>query len=348
MTVDPVRYGIVGLGRAGWGIHLARDGYLGEREDARIVAVADPLAQRRDEAIERFGCKAYDRLEDMLKQDDIEVAVIATLSVSHAPDTIKALRAAKHVVVEKPMATKLDDADEMIAVAEETGRQLFVHQNYRYNPVFTHLRQVIDSGQIGDVYHIRNYIGGFSRRNDWQCLARNGGGVLNNTCPHFVDMILQLLDAPVVDVMGDLQQIAAAGDVEDHVKAFIRAANGRTADMEITSAQDVACAQPRWVLCGSCGTLTCSGDESVIRWYDPQEAGPIEVIEGAAANREYGNEDKLPWQEQTVSAQGPDIGAFYDNVVGVLRRGEPMYITPQSVREVMRVIAEIRKGTKFE
>ena len=60
---------------------------------------------------------------------------------------------------------------------------------------------------------MRCYISGFSRRNDWQTLAKNGGGVLNNTFPHFLDIVLQLTGGTVTDVFGDLQLIASGGDV---------------------------------------------------------------------------------------------------------------------------------------
>jgi predicted dehydrogenase len=345
MSTDPIRYGIVGLGRAGWNIHVHN---LRPRQDAKIVAVADPLKERRDEAASEFGCKTYERIEDMLGLADVEVAVIATPSVRHGPDTLLALQAGKQVVVEKPMAMNVDEADRMIATARQAGKKLFVHQNWRFNREFTHLQEVAKSGQIGHLYHIRNYSSGFSRRDDWQTLSKYGGGVLNNTCPHFVDMLLQLAGAPIVSVMGDLQQIASAGDVEDHVKAFMRAANGCTIDMEISSAQNIAVELPKWVLCGSCGTLTCNGKESVIRWFDPKEAGAVQAIDAAARDRAYAwQAPPLKWQETRVKPEGPDIGTFYDNVTAVLKRNQPMVVTPESVREVIRVIAEIRKGTEF-
>ena len=345
MSTEPIRCGIVGLGRAGWNIHVKN---LRPREDAKIVAAVDPLAERREEAAAEFGCQTYESLDEMLQQDDVEVAVIATPSVCHGPDAIAALGAGKDVVVEKPMAMDVDEADRMMAAAGQAGKKLFVHQNWRFNRLFTHLQEVASSGKIGRVYHIRNYLSSFSRRNDWQTLAKYGGGVLNNTCPHFLDMLLQLSGTPIVDVMGDLQQIASAGDVEDHVKAFLRSENGCTVDMEISSAQNVAQTLPTWILCGTNGTLTCDGKESVIRSYDPEEAGPIEALDSAARERAYGSTAKeLEWKEETVKGEGPDIGDFYDNVVAVLRRDEAMVVTPESVREVIRVIAEIRKGTKF-
>ena len=344
MEAEPIRYGIVGLGRAGWDIHVRQ---LRERSDARIVAVVDPVAERCAEASGELGCKTHKSLAKLLKQGDVEVVVVATPSVLHAADSIKAMRAGKHVVVEKPMAMNLAEADRMIKVSQETGRKLFVHQNYRFHPEFLHLQEVVRSGIIGRVFHIRNYISSFVRRNDWQTLARNGGGVLNNTCPHFIDQLLQLMGGTITQVMGDLQQIASAGDVEDHVKALMRSDNGCTADLEISTAENIAQPLPKWILCGTHGTLTSDGKTSTIRWFDPAQVQPLPVIDGPAPNRKYGNQDKLPWQEKTVDAVGPSAGTFYDNVAAVIRRGEPMVITPQSVREVIKVIAMIRKGTKF-
>ena len=247
------------------------------------------------------------------------------------------------------MALDVDEADKMIAQAKESKKHLFIHQNRRFDRQFTHLKEVVESGQIGQLYHIRNYSNSFVRRDDWQTLSKNGGGVLNNTCPHNLDAILQLLGAPVTNVMGDLQQISSAGDVEDHVKAFLRASNGCTADMEITSAQNIATDIPTWILCGNQGTLTSDSRRSIVRWFEPEEAGEIEVVEGAARNRSYAWQTKpINWREETVEAKGPNIGNFYDNVTEVLLHNHEMVVTPESVREVIRVIAEIRKGTPFE
>ena len=344
MSTDPIRYGMVALGRAGWDIHVRQ---LRARPGARIVAVAEALEERRRQGADELGCRAYACLEDLLAQDEVEVVVIATPSACHGPDTVAALRAGRHVVVEKPMAMTVAEADAMVAAAQAADRRLFVHHNYRFKREFTHLRAVAESGLVGRVYHIRNYLASFARRYDWQTLSKRGGGVLNNTCPHYIDMILQLLGAPVTDVLGDLQQIAAGGDVEDHVKAFLRAANGRTADMEIANAQNIAGALPRWILCGSCGTLTCDGRESVIRWFDPQDVEPIEAIDAAVSDRGY-HADQLPWQEKTVAPEGPDVGDFYDNVAAVLRHDAPLYVTAESARQVVDVSARIRQGTAFD
>lgn len=344
MSRQPIRYGIAGLGRSGWDIHAKQ---IRDREDGCIVAVTDPLEDRRRQAEGDLSCRVYTQLEEMLSQSDIDVVVIATPSATHAADTCAALRAGKHVVVEKPMAMNLEEADLMISAAEQADRTLFVHHNRRFNRELTYLCGVAQSGLIGTLFHIGIRLTSYSRRFDWQTLARNGGGLLNNTCSHYIDMILQLLGAPVVDVMGDLQQIASAGDVEDHVKALMRAANGCTADLEISSVQNVAAELPQWILCGSRGTVTCDGKEAVIRWFDARDVKPIEAVDTAAPDRQY-QSDQLPWQEKTVPAVGPDVGGFYDNVAAVLLDDAKLFVTPESARQVIEVTARIRAGTKFD
>jgi predicted dehydrogenase len=343
----PVRYAVVGLGRAGWNIHVYQ---LRPKADARIVAVADPMAERRDEAVKEFGCKAYESIDVMLadKSLDAEVVVVATPSNLHGPDTKKALKAGKHVVVEKPMAMSVAEADSMIKAAKAAKRKLFVHQNYRFHREFTYYKHVIDSGLLGKVFHLRNsLVSNFGRRNDWQTLAKNGGGVLNNTCPHFIDQGLQLMGTPVVQVIGDLKQIVGAGDVEDHVNVFIKGKNGCTFHLEVSSVQAMPAPLPKWTICGTQGTLVSDGKNATIKWFDPAQVQPIKAVDAAATDRKYGNDDKLPWQTKTEPCEGPNIGDFYDNVYAVLRNKAKQVISPESVREVIRVIAASRKGTRF-
>jgi predicted dehydrogenase len=343
--MEPIRYGIVALGRAGWDIHVAE---LRNRADAKIVACVDPMPERRAQAEAELGCKTYPTLAKLLKQDDVEVVVIATPSAQHARETKQSLAAGKHVVCEKPMAMSLSETDSVIKAAQASGKQLLIHQNYRFWPEPNHLFEVLQSGIIGKLFHARHYQSGFVRRNDWQTLSKNGGGVLNNTCPHFIDILIQLIGSPIQTVVGDLRQIASSGDVEDHVKIFMRGENGVTSDLEISGAEALTPPLPKWILCGTHGTLSCDGKTSIVRWFDPAQVQPLEAIDGTAAGRKFGNDDKLPWQEKTLNVEDrADKRTFYDNVAEVLREGKPMRVTLEQVRELMRVIALARRGTNF-
>jgi len=344
VSEKPIGVAVTGLGRAGWGIHVRQ---LRLRSDMRVVAATDPDGERRKQAEAELGCKSYVDYGEMLRQGDVELVVVATPSRQHSVDCQLAFAAGKHVVTEKPIAMNLAEADAMIAAGERAGKRLFVHYNYRFYPEFYHLKEIVDSGILGRIFHVRNYIASFVRRNDWQTLTRNGGGLLNNHGTHNVDQILQLVPGKVTEVMGDMQHIASAGDAEDHIKALMRFDSGATADIEITMAQNVAVPFPKWIICGTCGTATGDNSKTVVRWFDPKAAGAIEVVDGAARDRKYGNEDKLPWQEKVIAVEPRPENTFYDNVVGVLKRGEAMRVTPQSARETLRVLSMIRESAKW-
>ena len=164
------------------------------------------------------------------------------------------------MLVEKPIAMNTAQVDRMAAARNAAGMKLFVFFNYRYTKEFWHLKEVMASGLIGDVFEIRIRLLGFSRRNDWQTQRAYGGGVLNNTCPHFLDLALRLLEAPVVETFSDLKLISDVGDVEDHVKLVLRGANGRVVDLEVSTS--CAFPEPKWTLLGTHGTLTSDGKTS--------------------------------------------------------------------------------------
>ena len=149
---DPIRVGIAGLGRSGWGIHARLLEPLDER--FHVVAVADRLAERRQEAAARFGCRTYEGLTAMLGDGEVELVVNSLPSYLHPSGSVEALQAGKHVVCEKPMAARVADADRMIAAAQQAGRTLTIFQNYRYDPDYQKACEVIASGKLGRIVTI--------------------------------------------------------------------------------------------------------------------------------------------------------------------------------------------------
>jgi len=334
-----IRYGVLGLGRAGLNIHI---GQLLERDDAAIVAVADKEPSRREEVAELLRCRAYEDRNALLGNDDIDVVIVATPSDQHTPDVLAALEAGKHVIVEKPLALTVRDGQRMIQAAQTRRRRLFVHHQHRFGPVFRHMEGVVQSGVLGRIFLIRVHVSTFHRRNDWQTLKKYGGGELNNTGSHYIDQVLQLMGAPVTEAMGDLRRVVSAGDADDHLKALLRSSNGCVADVEISRAEAIAMPVPLWTVCGDCGTLTYDGTTFTLKWFDPRHAPDLRPIDGPALNREYSNGDVLPWQTQLTPLPIHVEETFYDNVIGVLHRNEPQRVTPESACEVLRVSEMIR------
>ncbi len=338
-----IRVAVAGLGRAGWGIHVAA---MRGRKDFVITDVVDLEQARLAEAKAEFGCRTYKDWKRLLRESDAELAVIATQSRDHAPMTIEALRAGMHVLVEKPMATSLRDADRMIAVAKQTRRLLTVHQNARLARDYVHIQEVIKSGVLGKVFFVRRGGYGLQRRRDWQTLRKYGGGQLNNTAVHIIDQVVQLLGSPPKAAFGDLQQLINPGDVEDHVKVVVRGESGMVVEVEST----MVCALPlpTWVVMGSRGTLVSDGKTSQLRYTEAKKLPPVRPIDShLVPTRRYGFGEVIKFVEETIPSVGTARKNYYDYLYDSLRKGRPLLVTPESVRNTIWVLQQARKGTEF-
>ena len=341
----PIRAAVIGLGRAGWNIHVRT---MQAREDFDVVAVADPDPDRQQQAKEEAGAQPFDDLDSLLKGCDAELIVVATASADHANHSITALEAGRHVLTEKPMATALGDADRMLAAAENAGKILTVHQSRRWGEDFLFIQQMLKDERLGHVFFIRSGGYGYRRRNDWQTLRKYGGGLLNNNGVHVVDQCVLLMESPIVDVFGDLQQILQPGDTEDHLKVVIRGENGRMIDLELTSA--CVASLPAWTLMGTRGTLTVTGGGQAVLEYVRDDLPALEAIDRPlATGRKYGVEggDEIEFEKVELEAKVPPGPSFYDQLYDAIRNGGPPPVDPVTTRETIRVMSEARKGTQF-
>ena len=340
-TRRPVNVGIVGLGRAGWLMHVPE---LRAHKGFRIAAACDVIEDRPKAAAREFGTRPYTDHKDLIGDPDVELVVVATRSDTHARVTVDALRAGKHVLVEKPMAVTLRQADRMIEAADRAGRHLLVRQNRRFDPDFLFIRDVMRSGLLGRVFYIRLCRHGYNRRCDWQTLTRFGGGQLNNWGPHIIDHALQFLGGRPVGLWSDLCRVAAAGDANDHVKVVMKGKTGLVVDLEISGG--VAIGEPPYRVMGTLGTLTCDGQTATIRHLDPKKLSSVKANPGTPSWAEgWGNPEQLPWQEMTCPAKPRATPpAFYERVYRTLRLGRPFLITLDEARNVMWVIERARKG----
>lgn len=333
-----VRVGIAGLGRSGWSIHALTLEKLADK--FQVAAVCDADAGRQREARERLGCRAYAQFRELLQDDAVELVVVAVPSHLHAAYACEALRAGKHVMVEKPMAASVQEVDEMIAVARQTGRRLTVFQNYRYAADCRKVREVIESGKLGRVVLIRMAWHGFSRRWDWQTLKEFNGGQLNNTGAHAVDLALRFFADVEPEVTCHAERTPLwSGDAESHAKIILRAPGRPMIDIELTC----ACAYPqeRWLVMGTQGGLSGSAKKLCWKYLDPQALPPRPVTREPTPDRSYQGNEPLPWREEvcdlTANPKDADQRLYLD-LFETLRHGAPLAITPESVRRTIAVL----------
>ncbi|MBW3622532.1 MAG: Gfo/Idh/MocA family oxidoreductase [Armatimonadetes bacterium] len=344
---QPIRCGVAGLGRIGWGHHAQ---IIQKHGGFVLAVVCDPEEDRRAEAVQATGCAAASRFEEMLENDAVELVIVATPSIEHEPMTIAALNAGKHVLCEKPAAQSAAGIRRMRAAAQEAGKTLTMHHNYRLNPEFLYVREVIESGVLGRVFRIKRRVQSFARRNDWQVLRKYGGGMTGNWGIHLVDACLCLLDSDVADVWGDVRQVFNPGDAEDDIKALIRGESGMTLDIDMTSAN--AAPEPSWVVMGDCGTLWIEGKTAHLKYFDPKELPPVQVNDHPyALDRKYGvmpGPDAIPWQQRDEEPKPQKAyPSFYDNLYRAIRQGEPLLVEPDSALKTYEALDRIREGSRF-
>jgi scyllo-inositol 2-dehydrogenase (NADP+) len=337
--MNPIKVGILGLGRSGWSLHALG---LENNPNYVIAAVADPDSARRTEAIERFGCVAYESPQQLIAESDVELVVVATPSHTHAPLSIEALKSGKNVLVEKPMATSLAEADEMVETAKQTGKVLSVYQIRRKSADFMKVREIVESGVLGPLHLIKFSTFSYSRRRDWQTLTKFGGGNLNNTGPHFIDQALVIAGGEWRNVFADMQHLVSAGDADDHLKLVFRGAGNVVVDIEISSVA-AAPPPPHWTILGKYGSLSGTLKELTLRYYNPADAPERIAVEASPQDRSYEPPEELPWVEETITITPTDsCTLFYDNLFATIREGVPSPASGEEIRNMIALFDECR------
>ena len=265
--MEKLKVGIVGVGRIG-GNHAEEIGGMPDKFELVACADHDPERLVKDVPEQLKNVAKYPSLEEMLKHPGLDMVTIAVRHPDHVPMAIQILEAGKIAVVEKPVATSVAEMEHLLAVAKKHPHKLFLRHNRRFEAPFIKVRELMNSGLIGEVQYIKLYRSvGFCRRNDWMTMTEFYGGLLSNWGPHLIDQALQLLDSPVVDLWADVRRVVSIGDGDDLFKILLKAKNGRLADIEVTGANTMPGREMEII--GSRGTIVYSDGKIKARYIDP-------------------------------------------------------------------------------
>jgi predicted dehydrogenase len=182
---------IVGCGAvADW--HADR-GYAELGNLVRLAAVCDTRPERAEALARRYDARPFTRFEDVLADPAIQGIDLCVPHHLHAPLALQALEAGKHVLVEKPIATTVEDAERMVSLAEQRGLTLCVSEQYPFSPPFRRAREMIQAGEIGRIVTLRThrvgYLEGIWLRDGWrQNAAVAGGGMLLDQGCHYTSI----------------------------------------------------------------------------------------------------------------------------------------------------------------
>lgn len=327
-----LKFAIIGCGRISKR-HCELLG-LGQIPGARLVAVADIVKERAQSTGERFKVPFYEDFREMLKKEDVDVVTILTPSGMHAEHAIAVSEFKKHIVVEKPMALSLEDADRMTAACKKNGVELFVVKQNRFNVPVVRLRQELESGRFGKlvmgtvrVRWCRDQ--SYYDQDEWRGTWALDGGAFSNQASHHVDLLQWM--------MGDVESVVAKGETflvdtetEDTGVALIKFKNGALGVIEATTA---------------CRPKDLEGSVSILG-----ERGSVEISGFAVNEMRHWNFSPATQEDQNIiknySVNPPNVygyghKAYLEHVVDCLANGKKSFLAGEEGRKSLELIMAI-------
>ncbi len=198
-----VRVGIVG---AGFVAELHAESFA-RIPNAEVTAVASRTEERARAFAERFHIpRVFPSYEELVRSPDVDMITVACPNDLHAPVTIAAARAGKHVVCEKPLCMNLDEADQMIEACRAAGVKLMYAEELCFAPKYVRAKTLVQEGALGDVYMVRQGECHYGPHSDWFWdVDRSGGGVLMDMGCHSIEFARWIYDyRPVETVYASL------------------------------------------------------------------------------------------------------------------------------------------------
>lgn len=256
-----IKVALVGCGR----ISKRHSELLGNKEidGAGLVAVCDVVEEKARSIADSYGIPYFSDMNEMMESCDIDLVVVLTESGSHASHVIELSRYGKDVMVEKPMALTLDDADAMISACDENSCKLFVIKQNRFNVPVIKLREALEEGRFGRlilgtvrVRWARHQ--SYYDQADWRGTWAMDGGVLTNQASHHVDMLEWM--------MGDVESVFAKSctaladiEAEDTAVVTVKFKNGALGIIEATTATRPTNLEGSISILGENGTVVIGG-----------------------------------------------------------------------------------------
>ncbi|AST90171.1 Gfo/Idh/MocA family protein [Sutcliffiella cohnii] len=230
--MSKVKIGVIGCGSIAKHRHLPE---YANNKNVEIVAVCDIVEERAQETADKYNATAYTSYEELLANEDVEAVSVCTPNYLHAPVSIAALKAGKHVLCEKPMATSKEEAEEMIAAAKASNKKLMIAHNQRFVPSHQKARQLVASGELGKIYSFRTAFGhggpeGWSvdGANSWFFKKEQAFiGAMGDLGVHKTDLLRYILGEEFVEVGAFVETSAKENaDVDDTAVCVLKTESG--------------------------------------------------------------------------------------------------------------------------
>lgn len=327
-----IKFALVGCGR----IAKRHSELLGHRQiaGAGLVAVCDVDAEKAGKVAERFGVATYTDMDEMMRNEDVDVVVVLTPSGMHAEHVINLAKYGKHIVVEKPMALTLDDADAMIRACDDNSCKLFVVKQNRFNLPVVKLREALEQKRFGKlvlgtvrVRWARHQA--YYDQDSWRGTWHLDGGVLTNQASHHVDL-LEWMMGDVESVFAKATTALADIETEDTAVVTLKFRNGALGIIEATTAARPSDLEGSISILGEGGSVVISGFavNKMQTWaFADETEEDAEVMEKFSVN--------------PPNVYGFGHQAYYEHVVDCINNGCPQLVDGLQGRKSLELISAI-------
>jgi scyllo-inositol 2-dehydrogenase (NADP+) len=333
-----VRVGVLGYGAIGHEHNAA----IALTQGLELTAVCDPNPLRLDAARELApDVRGHSDAQALLDDDQVDLIIVSTPPDSHAAWTLRALEHGKSVVVEKPFCITVAEADAQIAAAAGRGLTLAVYQNRRWDPDYLALKQIIRSGQIGEVFHYESFIGGYGHPcNYWHSDEAVSGGAIYDWGSHYLDWVLDLFPQEVEWVSATTHK-RVWHDVTnaDHSRVLVHFTDGIEA--EFTHSDLSAALKPKFYVLGTEGGII--GDWRHERVVQRSSIGTL--LEDRLAHSDSPADLRVftpngdgRTHETLLAVPPAPPQPFHRQLADHLLSGEPMDVTPEGSRRNIAVM----------
>lgn len=327
-----LKFALVGCGR----IAKRHSELLGHAqiEGAKLTAVCDLVDEKAAAIGKRFGVPHFTDMHEMMASADIDAVTVLTESGNHAAHVIALARYGKPIIVEKPMALTLDDADAMIAACEASGSRLFVVKQNRFNVPVQKLRQALDEGRFGKLFMGTIRVRwcrdqAYYDQDPWRGTWAMDGGVLTNQASHHVDL-LEWMMGEVESVFAKSATALVDIETEDTAVVLLKFKSGALGLIEAMTATRPKDLEGSISMLGSQGTV---------------EIGGFAVNKLLTWNFTDGR-DEAEQVMSNYSVNPPNVYGFghqmyYEHVVDVLKNGATQTVDGREGRKSIQLIHAI-------
>ena len=308
ITNRKIRFALVGCGRIAEK-HI--EAIAKHSAHAELVAVCDTDPGALERAVTATGATGFRSLTELLAGSSADAVIVATPSGLHASQTIEVAEAGRHVVTEKPMATRWSDGQEMVRACDDAGVRLFVVKQNRRNATVQLLKRAVEQQRFGQIYMVNvnvfwNRPQAYYDSARWRGTWEFDGGAFMNQASHYVDL-LDWLVGPVECVHAFTATLARRIEVEDTGVANIRWRSGALGSINVTMLTYPKNLEGSITIIGERGTARVGGVAvNAIEHWEFADSSPDDTT---AADASY----------QTTSVYGFGHSAYYENVIATLR-----------------------------